>query len=297
MWSWLIWPWPLSFSFVSKIVELEEELRVVGNNLKSLEVSEEKALQREDSYEEQIRTLSQRLKEVCQSEFDFIGKCCCCSSFPSHLVSISFWCCFIQFTFPPNSLFYSLFFLSNSDVLRVALIFTLCIFRLRLVPNLPSDQCRNSRRRLTDLRVRIRRYISMITRLYFVKEISMLIAFNSLTCAVLFVFCFPQVLFCCHPDKHYLQEVNWTQPENLSGMNVENVAEALQSLFCWRSEALAKSIATRSFTTAIPSTLWEVEGILAASATFDFFFSPQTRLPLKCSCEWGWLKRRFAAMS
>lgn len=29
-------------SFRSKIVELEEELRVVGNNLKSLEVSEEK---------------------------------------------------------------------------------------------------------------------------------------------------------------------------------------------------------------------------------------------------------------
>lgn len=28
--------------FYSKIVELEEELRVVGNNLKSLEVSEEK---------------------------------------------------------------------------------------------------------------------------------------------------------------------------------------------------------------------------------------------------------------
>merc|ERR1719400_2250580 len=34
----------------SKIVELEEELRVVGNNLKSLEVSEEKANQREESY-------------------------------------------------------------------------------------------------------------------------------------------------------------------------------------------------------------------------------------------------------
>lgn len=31
-----------SVSFHSKIVELEEELRVVGNNLKSLEVSEEK---------------------------------------------------------------------------------------------------------------------------------------------------------------------------------------------------------------------------------------------------------------
>ena len=30
------------FPFYSKIVELEEELRVVGNNLKSLEVSEEK---------------------------------------------------------------------------------------------------------------------------------------------------------------------------------------------------------------------------------------------------------------
>jgi len=34
----------MCFIFVnySKIVELEEELRVVGNNLKSLEVSEEK---------------------------------------------------------------------------------------------------------------------------------------------------------------------------------------------------------------------------------------------------------------
>ncbi|KAE9418483.1 hypothetical protein Angca_005101 [Angiostrongylus cantonensis] len=53
-----------SCSVYSKIVELEEELRVVGNNLKSLEVSEEKALQREDSYEEQIRTISARLKEA-----------------------------------------------------------------------------------------------------------------------------------------------------------------------------------------------------------------------------------------
>lgn len=32
----------ISFYSLSKIVELEEELRVVGNNLKSLEVSEEK---------------------------------------------------------------------------------------------------------------------------------------------------------------------------------------------------------------------------------------------------------------
>merc|ERR1719369_861034 len=39
----------------TKIIELEEELRVVGNNLKSLEVSEEKANQREESYKEQIK--------------------------------------------------------------------------------------------------------------------------------------------------------------------------------------------------------------------------------------------------
>lgn len=34
----------------SKIVELEEELRVVGNNLKSLEVSEEKVIVATDYY-------------------------------------------------------------------------------------------------------------------------------------------------------------------------------------------------------------------------------------------------------
>merc|ERR1719400_1902843 len=47
-----------------KIVELEEELRVVGNNLKSLEVSEEKANQREESYKEQIKTLTTKLKQA-----------------------------------------------------------------------------------------------------------------------------------------------------------------------------------------------------------------------------------------
>ncbi|CAG2171256.1 unnamed protein product, partial [Oppiella nova] len=47
----------------SKIVELEEELRVVGNNLKSLEVSEEKAQQREEAYEQQIRSSTGKLKE------------------------------------------------------------------------------------------------------------------------------------------------------------------------------------------------------------------------------------------
>lgn len=90
----------------SKIVELEEELRVVGNNLKSLEVSEEKALQREDSYEEQIRTVSARLKEVwlvwndyfninrkniklmVKSTLTFIGQACfclCCEGFTFNL--------------------------------------------------------------------------------------------------------------------------------------------------------------------------------------------------------------------
>ncbi|OQR73599.1 hypothetical protein BIW11_03547 [Tropilaelaps mercedesae] len=52
----------------SKIVELEEELRVVGNNLKSLEVSEEKAQQREEAYEFQIRTVTAKLKEALQKE-------------------------------------------------------------------------------------------------------------------------------------------------------------------------------------------------------------------------------------
>merc|ERR1712226_735840 len=46
-----------------KIVELEE-LRVVANNLKSLEVSEEKANQREASNKEQIKTLTAKLKQA-----------------------------------------------------------------------------------------------------------------------------------------------------------------------------------------------------------------------------------------
>merc|ERR1712184_10059 len=47
-----------------KIVELEEELRVVANNLKSLEVSEEKANQREASNKEQIKNLTAKLKQA-----------------------------------------------------------------------------------------------------------------------------------------------------------------------------------------------------------------------------------------
>ena len=41
----------------SKIVDLEEELRVIGENLKALEVAEEKAQQREEEYKKQVCTL------------------------------------------------------------------------------------------------------------------------------------------------------------------------------------------------------------------------------------------------
>merc|ERR1712241_1636258 len=40
-----------------KIIELEEELKVVANNLKSLEVSEDKANQREEYYKVEIKKL------------------------------------------------------------------------------------------------------------------------------------------------------------------------------------------------------------------------------------------------
>ena len=45
-----------------KILDLEEELKVVGQNLQQLEVSEEKALQREENYQNQIHTLTESLK-------------------------------------------------------------------------------------------------------------------------------------------------------------------------------------------------------------------------------------------
>ena len=47
-----------------KILELEEELKVVATNLKSLEVAEEKANKREESYKEQIKTLTAKLKQA-----------------------------------------------------------------------------------------------------------------------------------------------------------------------------------------------------------------------------------------
>jgi tropomyosin-1 len=45
-----------------KIVNLEEELRVVGENLKALEVAEEKAQLREEEYKKQMRIITERLK-------------------------------------------------------------------------------------------------------------------------------------------------------------------------------------------------------------------------------------------
>jgi len=45
-----------------KISELEDELKVVGNNLQQLEVSEEKAMAREENYQKQIQELMNRLK-------------------------------------------------------------------------------------------------------------------------------------------------------------------------------------------------------------------------------------------
>merc|ERR1739836_330941 len=46
-----------------KIIELEEELKVVANNLKSLEVSEDKANQREAFYKDEIKRLTGNLKQ------------------------------------------------------------------------------------------------------------------------------------------------------------------------------------------------------------------------------------------
>merc|ERR1712080_528005 len=54
----------------TKILELEEELKVVANNLKSLEVAEEKANQREKAYKERIKALTAKLNQaVARAEF------------------------------------------------------------------------------------------------------------------------------------------------------------------------------------------------------------------------------------
>ncbi len=53
-----------------KLVRVEEELRAIGENMKQLEVSEEKAVAREEKYKEQIRLLNHRLKaSVSRAEY------------------------------------------------------------------------------------------------------------------------------------------------------------------------------------------------------------------------------------
>ena len=49
---------------LSKIQELEEELKVVSNNVKSLEVNEEKSMAKQDEYENTIRDLTSRLSQA-----------------------------------------------------------------------------------------------------------------------------------------------------------------------------------------------------------------------------------------
>jgi len=47
-----------------KILELEEELEIVGNNMKSLEISEQEAISRQENYEDTIAQLTEDLKDT-----------------------------------------------------------------------------------------------------------------------------------------------------------------------------------------------------------------------------------------
>ena len=64
--NWHSWNLNYSHCFLGekKISELEEELKLVGQNLQQLEVSEEKALQREEKYQKQIENLVESLKRA-----------------------------------------------------------------------------------------------------------------------------------------------------------------------------------------------------------------------------------------
>ena len=55
----------------SKLIELAEELKVVGNNMRSLEVSETEAKSREEGQAEAIRDMAARLKDVMSLFFSF----------------------------------------------------------------------------------------------------------------------------------------------------------------------------------------------------------------------------------
>jgi len=48
----------------AKTIELEEELKVVGNNMKSLEIAEQEAIQRQETYEMTIASLTERLTDA-----------------------------------------------------------------------------------------------------------------------------------------------------------------------------------------------------------------------------------------
>jgi len=48
----------------NKILELEEELEIVGNNMKSLEISEQEAAVRQENYEDSIAQLTEDLKDT-----------------------------------------------------------------------------------------------------------------------------------------------------------------------------------------------------------------------------------------
>merc|ERR1711874_512093 len=58
---------------MGKIIEMEEELRVVANNLKSLEVSEEKSNAREASDKTTVKSLSAKLKQA-EARAEFADK-------------------------------------------------------------------------------------------------------------------------------------------------------------------------------------------------------------------------------
>jgi tropomyosin 1 len=47
-----------------KTIELDEEVKVVGNNMKSLEIAEQEALQRQETYEMTIASLTERLTDA-----------------------------------------------------------------------------------------------------------------------------------------------------------------------------------------------------------------------------------------
>lgn len=58
----------------SKLAELEEELNVVATNMKMLEISEQEALTREESYVEQIKQTEINLTEVFLFFFSYQNK-------------------------------------------------------------------------------------------------------------------------------------------------------------------------------------------------------------------------------